>query len=75
MQSEEQIMEYNVGAPPVCTAWDPSDQSNLAVISKGSNATYILRKDEPGQGKFRKCFVRRYEIPKKSSGERGHKQT
>lgn len=53
-------MEFKVGASPACSAWDPTDQSNLAVISKGVNETYLLRKGDRGTGEFRKGYSRRY---------------
>lgn len=49
-----------VGAPPACSAWDPSDPTNLAVVSRGANETYLMRNDEPGRGRFRRGYTRRY---------------
>ena len=60
MRSEERILEFKVGASPACSAWDPTDHSNLAVISKGTNETYLLRKGDRGTGGFRKGYSRRY---------------
>lgn len=60
MRSEEQILEFKVGASPACSAWDPTDQFNLAVISKDLNETYLLRGGDRGTGGFRKGYSRRY---------------
>lgn len=60
MRSEERILEFKVGASPACSAWDPTDQFNLAVISKDTNETYLLRKGDRGTGGFRKGYSRRY---------------
>lgn len=61
IKSEERVQGYHVGAPPECSAWDPSNQSNLAVVSKGANTIHLLRKDDGGkQGRFSKGYTRRY---------------
>jgi len=59
VRSEERVNDFDVGASPACSAWDPVDARNLAVVSRGANETYLVRNDDPGKGTFRKGYTRR----------------
>lgn len=58
MRSEQRVYDFDVGAPPARSAWDPADPSNFAVISRGGNDTYLMRNDDSGRGGFRKGYTR-----------------
>lgn len=58
MRSEQRVYNFDVGAPPARSAWDPADPSNFAVISRGGNDAYLMRNDDSGRGGFRKGYTR-----------------
>ncbi|CAM9815043.1 unnamed protein product, partial [Ectocarpus fasciculatus] len=58
VRSEQRVYDFDVGAPPARSAWDPADPSNFAVISRGGNDTYLMRNDDSGRGGFRKGYTR-----------------
>ena len=60
VRSEERVVDFYVGAPPECSAWDPLDPANLAVIAKGTNVTYFRGGDDSGRGDFCQSYTRRY---------------
>lgn len=59
VRSEKRVADFDVGAPPACSAWDPANPANLAVVSRGANETYLLRHEDSSTGRFRKGYTRR----------------
>lgn len=60
MRSEKRVADFDVGVPPAYSAWDPADPTNLAVVSRGANETYLMLAGDSGSRRFRKGYTRRY---------------